>query len=296
MRWVPTLPGLGEWGRVVTYRRIQLDKLKRRVEVITGTRVDAQAVREYGADLVVIATGAHWAKDGLSGTTHAPIPGADATLDHVLTPDQLMVEGKPVPGDRVLVYDCDGYYMGIGVAEKLAREGRAVTFVTPHAVVSPYSFFTLEGPRVNKQLLELGVDLVTEHVVTSIAPGGATGANVYTTDQPVEWDVDAIVLATQRVSDDALYRELKADPDALEREGVTGLYRIGDCVVPRLIADAVFDGHRLAREIDSDDPSTPLPFIRENRVIGATDADYDSTLSRNGADRQLASTAGSQPL
>jgi dimethylamine/trimethylamine dehydrogenase len=77
---------------------------------------------------------------------------------------------------------------------------------------------------------------------------------------------------------------------------VTGLYRIGDCVVPRLIADAVFDGHRLAREIDSDDPATPLPFIRENRVIGATDADYDSTLSRNGADRQLATTAVGQPL
>jgi hypothetical protein len=31
---------------------------------------------------------------------------------------------------------------------------------------------------------------------------------------------------------------------------VRAVYRIGDCVVPLLIADAVFDGHRLAREID----------------------------------------------
>jgi dimethylamine/trimethylamine dehydrogenase len=51
--------------------------------------------------------------------------------------------------------------------------------------------------------------------------------------------------------------------DALNAEGITGLYRIGDCDAPRTIADCVFDGHRLAREIDSDDPSSPLPFVRE---------------------------------
>ncbi len=28
MRWIPQLPGLGEWGRVVNYRKIQIDKLK----------------------------------------------------------------------------------------------------------------------------------------------------------------------------------------------------------------------------------------------------------------------------
>ena len=37
MRWVPQLPGLGEWARVVNWRRIQLEKLKN-VEVLTGLR------------------------------------------------------------------------------------------------------------------------------------------------------------------------------------------------------------------------------------------------------------------
>ena len=53
--------------------------------------------------------------------------------------------------------------------------------------------------------------------------------------------------------------------------------------MPRLIADAVFEGHRLAREIDTDDPATPLPFIRENRVLGKTDEEYDALLQRNGS-------------
>ena len=283
MRWVPTLPGLGEWARVVNYRRIQLHKLRRQVEVITGVRLDEQAVLEYGADIVIVATGARWATDGLNGATHSTIPGADAALAHVLTPEQVMVGGKAVPDGPVLVYDCDGYFMGIGMAEKLAREGRSVTLVTPQSVASPYSFFTLEGPRVNKMLRDIGVSVVPDHLITSVAPGRVCGANVYTPDRPVEWDAAAVILVTQRVSDDVLYHDLKANSEALEREGISSLHRIGDCVVPRLIADAVFDGHRLAREIDTDDPATPLPFIRENRHIGASDADYDSVLSRNGA-------------
>jgi hypothetical protein len=31
----------------------------------------------------------------------------------------------------------------------------------------------------------------------------------------------------------------------------------------------------LAREIDSDDPAVALPYIRESRMLGATDRDYD---------------------
>jgi dimethylamine/trimethylamine dehydrogenase len=101
---------------------------------------------------------------------------------------------------------------------------------------------------------------------------------VYATDRPVVWEADAVVLTTQRVSDDELWRVLRRRQEEAAGQGIAGLYRIGDCVVPRLVADAIFDGHRLAREIDSDDPATPLPFIRENRVLGATDADYDATL------------------
>lgn len=49
---------------------------------------------------------------------------------------------------------------------------------------------------------------------------------------------------------------------------------IGDAHTPCLIAQAVLFGHRLAREIDSPYPDVPLPFIRERRLAGATEADY----------------------
>ncbi len=83
----PTLPRLSEWGRVITYRQAQLEKLRRNVDVHVGVgKMSADDVLQYGADRVVIATGSHWCADG-RGANYGPIAGADASLPHVLTPD-----------------------------------------------------------------------------------------------------------------------------------------------------------------------------------------------------------------
>ncbi len=76
------------------------------------------------------------------------------------------------------------------------------------------------------------------------------------------------MLVTQRRSDDALYPRAQGPRGGRPASrGHPGLYRIGDCVAPRMVADCVFDGHRLAREIDSEDPATPKPYLRERKVI-----------------------------
>ena len=58
---------------------------------------------------------------------------------------------------------------------------------------------------------------------------------------------------------DELYRELVADPAALDAAGIAAVHLIGDAASPRWISESVFDGHRLAREIDLPDPSFPPP-------------------------------------
>ena len=280
MRWVPRLPGLGEWGRVVNYRQIQLDKLKN-VEIVPGTTLDAQGVLDYGADIVVLATGSHWATDGFQGITNEPIPGADASLAHVATPEQVMLEGKEV-GARVVIYDCEMYFTGASLAEKLAREGKDVTYVTPFDGVAPYTRYTLESPRLNRTLRELGVNVVLEHVLVSAEQETAPLADIWTDEEKVV-DADTIILVTQRIADNALYRELSSDEEALADAGIKGLYEIGDCVLPSLIAEAVFSGHRLAREIDSPNPRVPLPYIRERRLVNATDEDFQLDSAATGA-------------
>jgi dimethylamine/trimethylamine dehydrogenase len=264
MRWITRMPGLGGWGHVIDYRRVQLDRLTN-VSLGMGARMTAADVLDYGAQIVIVASGARWAGDGLSGVTRGPIPGADAALPHVLTPEQVMVDGKRPPGSRVAVVDYEGYFTGTAIAEQLRGEGLEVEFVTSHEAVSPYSDQTLEGRPVRQRLHDLGVVVHRGVVVDRITEGGVELEGEFGARSQLE--VDGVVLITQRVSDDALYRELAVDPAALAAAGIEGLFRIGDCVAPRLIADAIFDGHRLAREIDSDDPSQPLPYLRERPLV-----------------------------
>ncbi|MHB8242152.1 MAG: oxidoreductase [Solirubrobacteraceae bacterium] len=259
MRAISAYPHLGEWGRLTTYRQIQMDKLAN-VEVVLGTRLTAEDVFTYGAEIVVVATGASWRADGMNGPTQAPIPGAEH--DFVFTPEQVSSVGGDISGERVLVYDTDGYFTAVGVAELLLSAGKRVTVVTPFANLAPFMFMTGEGFRVNRELRAQGVEVVPLHVLSEIAPTALRGQNVWAPD-PVEWEADAVVLVTQRQPRDELYRELTADPERLAREEIEAVYRIGDCLAPRTIAENVFDGHRLAREIDSADPATPLPYLRE---------------------------------
>jgi len=80
---------------------------------------------------------------------------------------------------------------------------------------------------------------------------------------------DSVVLCTARRSNGALYHDLKSRQDDWAAHGLGGVFRAGDCLAPRYLADAVFDGHRLAREFDDPDPERPRAIIRERPLWGA---------------------------
>jgi len=263
LRWMRRLPTLGGLGRVADWRITQLAKLDN-VAVIPGRRLTAADILDYGADIVIVATGASWRGDGLQPATHEPITGANASLPFVLTPEQIMTEDRKPAGHHVVVYDCDGYLVGPGIAERLRLDGYAVTIVTPFDVVSPVSDDTLEGTFLRQHLHELGIAVRPGVIVRSVSPDRAAGADQL--GESVEIACDSVVMVTQRVSDAGLWDELAADPATTASAGIRGLYRIGDGVAPRMTAEAVFDGHRLAMEIDSVNPAVALPVNRRERV------------------------------
>ncbi len=282
-RHVARLPRLNEWGRVVTYRQIQLSKLKS-VEVHLGVgRMTADDVLGYGADKVVIATGSHWWGNGI-GAGCGPIPGADDSLPHVLTPFQVLA-GKSVPGRRVLVLDGEGHFLGISMAELLATQGKSVTYVCDASEFAEYGVFTLEAPNNKRMLFERGITCYRNHWVTEITPNrvrlsyaykygadllGPTSGAVPRKDNGGEFDVevDAVILVTSRYSEATLWGELKARKAEWKTQGVQDVFRIGDCKAPCQVNQAIWDGHRLAREFDSPHPAYPLPWIRERQLWG----------------------------
>jgi dimethylamine/trimethylamine dehydrogenase len=168
----------------------------------------------------------------------------------------MILAGTPAAA-RILVYDCGGYLMGAGVAELLGGTGSKVTFVTPLEVAAPY-LRTFEGYPVRARLHELGVNVLTETSLVQIEGGSCTTASY---GREAEVQTDAVVLVTSRQSNDSLYHELLAN-----RGDIRAIYATGDCVAPRQVADTVFDGHRLGREIDTLDPAILLPYLRERSV------------------------------
>ncbi|HXN79831.1 MAG TPA: FAD-dependent oxidoreductase, partial [Steroidobacteraceae bacterium] len=125
LRFETRLPGLASWGRVLDWRRGQLERLSN-VAIYRGNRLTAEDILELGNTHVVIATGSRWARLLYSALE---IPAGHLEAPDVSTPDD--VAGGAQLAGPVVVYDFDNYYMGSVLAEHLARGGQHVSYVTP---------------------------------------------------------------------------------------------------------------------------------------------------------------------
>lgn len=256
------LPGLAEWRRVIDWRLGQIGKMPN-VSMYPGSPMEARDVLESGGRDVIIATGARYRRDGIGRHQAYPIPGYD--LPHVLTPDDLMAEAMPLgvtPGQRAIIYDDDHYYMGGVLAEFLARNGCEVSLVTPAPLVSYWTQFTLEQERIQAGLMGLDVELITQHVLCSIAPDAVEIGHAVSGPKQV-LPAEVVVLVTDRSPQNALYYELVP---ALEAGRLDSLRLIGDAEAPNIIAQAVFSGHLAAREFD-EPPGDGTPFKVERITL-----------------------------
>jgi dimethylamine/trimethylamine dehydrogenase len=239
------LPGLSTWIRVRDYRVQMLAKLAA-VSVYRESAMSADDVSVSDCDHVVLATGSSWRRDGLGTLGEMPVPVASDAP--VFTPDDSVI------GKSVIVYDDDHYAVGSAFAEKLKREGRDVLYVTPAPIVSSWTQMTDEQSFIQARLMQLRIDLLLSHVLIRISRKAAHFACIHTGRERV-LALGAIVLVTGRIPNDSLYHELIA---ARFDRPVT---RIGDCVAPSHIADAVYSGHRFAREFGE----PPSPLLRRER-------------------------------
>lgn len=284
---IASLPGLGEWGYHRDYRETQLQKLvkknKNSVLALGQKPLTADDVLEYGAEKVIIATGAKWHTNGDNCLTHDAIPGADASLPDQLTPEQV-ISGEKKIGKRVVILNADSYFMAPSLAEKLVNDGHEVTIVTG-VHLAKYMEFTLEYPNMMRRLHELNIEEIGNHFCSRIETGRLEIYNMWgdgsrrsyrgpgklprDENKTHRWlEFDSLVLVTGRKSDNKLYQELKARESEWAENDIKGVYLIGDAEAPRYIADATFTGHRVAREIESENPQFPLPYKRETIAWG----------------------------
>ncbi len=241
------LPGLRQWARVRDWRLNQLSKLSN-VQYYLESVVDREQVLEYAADRVVVATGATWRRDGIGRSHGQEIPGWQTPS--VMTPDDVL--GGAVPDGPVVVYDDDHYYIGGVIAEKLRGDGLEVMLVTPANEVSTWTNHTAEQHRIQKHILNLGIQVKTGTSLSEIRSGGVIAECIYT-GRTEEILASTVVLVTSRVPQDDLYYSFRDEID---------IERIGDCLAPGTIATSVYSGHKYAREMDAAS-QLGVPFLRE---------------------------------
>ena len=209
-----------------------------------------------------------------------------------MTPMLVLITGATGKVGRTFirrVLDGDGYFMAASLAELLADRGHAVTLVTHYDKLAPYTDWTLEGPNLRRMLREKGVRGIVGHGLERAEAGSAVRLCLYDvhrdgwrrTSEPapgmplrrrgtdvLELECDSLVLCTSRRSRAELWQVLRALKPRWPEFGLRGVHRVGDCLAPRYLADAVFDGHRLAREIEAPDPERPLSIRRERPIWG----------------------------
>jgi 2,4-dienoyl-CoA reductase-like NADH-dependent reductase (Old Yellow Enzyme family) len=232
VRQAAQLPDYEAWSFVVDDLAASLRR--RRVEVALNTNATAEAIAAFGADQVIVATGARWQTTGFS--TFRPdrdaIPRGSGS--HVLDPLSALAAPETC-GQRVLVVDDNGDYLPLGLARLLTSLGKRVTVVSCDAMLGRKMEPTLDWPWLMPRVATAGVEMRASTFVERIGQGEVeVRSSVSGAIESLA--ADTVVLSMMRESEDALYHQLKA--------GGLPVTRIGDCVAPREVDDAVLEGFR----------------------------------------------------
>ncbi len=241
------LPGLGEWARVRNYRVQQIQSMPN-VEIYPANHLGAEDVLAMEADHVVLATGASWLANG-RGIHNPSALEQFGPLESIFTPDDIL-QGR-LPAGPTLIYDDDHYYMANVIAELLRQRDIPVALVTPGNILSSWGGKAGEQSRIQRRMLELGVEIITDRGLVGFDGREARLECTYTGAIQTR-ATEAVVTVTMREPNDALYHDIDSMLAAHDGPRPQSITRIGDCLAPSIIAAAVYAGHRYARELDTD--------------------------------------------
>jgi mycofactocin system FadH/OYE family oxidoreductase 2 len=231
-------PGRDEFGWITRDLDAQMRRLG--VDVRLGVEVTPDVVRELSPDGVIVATGAVPSRTGFSSVNPLVdrLPGADQ--DHVLTVWDVLLDARPV-GKRVVVLDDDGTRYAAGVTEVLLDRDCDVEIVSRWPTLFPSTLTTLDMTYIYGRLLGKGLAYRLNSWALAIDGESVTVVNLYTGATEVLAGVDTVVLATGPKASEELYLALKGE--------INRLHRVGDCLAPRKLDHAIYEGYLAGLEL-----------------------------------------------
>ncbi|OLT06541.1 hypothetical protein BJF90_15730 [Pseudonocardia sp. CNS-004] len=238
VRYAARLPRRLRWSLVA--KRFDHSLRAAGVDVRLGVEATPDLVLSEAPDAVVVATGSTFDTDGFSSALgfRPGIPGLETTI--VLTPIEAITDIERC-GDRVVIVDESEEYTGLGLAEMLAEAGKKVEIVSRHLAVGANLVTTADLGHIYPRVTGLGVTITAQHIVADISGGEAVVANMWGAGEH-RTELDSIVLNMSRSPRRELFDGLR---DRFDGE----LHRIGDCLSPRHVDEAVYEGEKLGRAL-----------------------------------------------
>ncbi len=221
--------GRQQLGEVIRYQSHMLNELQ--VPIFTGVEVTPEQVLKENPDVVIVATG--------SKPMEKPVPG-EYGPPFVLNIRDVLGALFPV-GEKVLFLDENGGHHATATVEILADQGKKVDMVTSAGFIG-----IMLGPigdlhLVRERLLVKGVNFINDVVIDEIDKEKVIAHDIYT-NKPILFEgYDNIILDMGDAADDYLYRQIKGR--------VKEIYRAGDCVAPRGIDRAIFEGWKIGERL-----------------------------------------------
>jgi len=252
------LPGLNEWARVRDYRVQQLVTMPN-VDIYRDSELSAEQIIELGFNHVLLATGSSWRNDGTGRSSSSAV--FDPNAEGLFSVNAVLNGQMPLTTENssVLIYDDDDYYMAAVIALKMRRAGAQVTLVCTKGSAAHWSKFTEEHSLVNAELLNEGVNIVTNHSVSHLVDGVATLSCVFTGKES-QHSCSAFIPVTSREPKDMLFQQLTEMKQRWKDSGLLSVRRVGDCLAPGIIAQAVHAGREAAMELVAEQS---LKVVRE---------------------------------
>jgi 2,4-dienoyl-CoA reductase-like NADH-dependent reductase (Old Yellow Enzyme family) len=222
-------------------RNLEKELNRLSVEIKLGVEVTPEMVIAEDSDEVIVATGAlpiEKPTPDLVGPHHA----IDIDPDADIVSAWRVMEGTAETGQKVLIYDTQLHLQGLLAAEKLLDEGKEVQMIqAAMRGIGPAS--DADGPTFAIQLVNTmnkGLELIPLYELTQIVPGMAYGRNKLTM-MPREFPCDTVVTSYWRLPNAQLFKDLKGK--------VKSLQRVGDCLAPRYIGEAIYEGYMAAYDM-----------------------------------------------
>ena len=218
------LPGRAEFGGIITNLAREMELAG--VDVRRSTSMTRALVESENPDAVIIATGAHARRPRFDGSDSA----------HIVTAWQVL-KGEANIGGRVVIAEWKGDWIGMGIAEKLAREGRHVTLATEMPMAGQALPFYVRDEMVAR-LHRLGVNIVPYARLFGVDDETIYFHHASSSEAIMLEGIETLILSQGHES----VNTLKDDLNDLDLD----LYTIGDALTPRTAEDAVLDGLKLA--------------------------------------------------